>query len=574
MRQDPKRAPEEAVAEASISEQDGGSAKGPLAPGRRKFLRAGLVGGAAAAAVTAINPMSTDALERSAPSHPDEIAAFEFDEITIADLQDAMKSGKHTARSIAEKYLARIDQIDKHGPAINSIIELNPDALAIADALDKERKDKGVRGPLHGVPVLIKDNIDTADKMMTTAGSLALLGSRPSKDSAVAQKLREAGAVILGKTNLSEWANIRSDHSTSGWSGRGGQTKNPYALDRNPCGSSSGSGAAVSANLCAAALGTETNGSIVCPSSSNGLVGIKPTVGLVSRTGIIPISHTQDGAGPMCRTVRDAAIVLGALTGIDDQDAATADSREHSYTDYTQFLKADGLRGARIGVVRKTFGFSEKVDKVMEEAIDTMKKQGAILIDPAPIETAGKFGDSEFLVLLYELKADLNAYLARLGPNAPVKTLQDIIDFNEKNREKEMPYFGQDTFLKAQEKGPLTTQEYLDALAKNRQLARKEGIDATMDKNNLDALIGPTGGPAWLTDHINGDSFGGGSSGTAAVAGYPNITAPAGFISGLPVGISFFGRAWSEPVLIRVAYAFEQATKVRKAPRFLPTVNV
>jgi amidase len=574
MRQDPKRAPEQAVAEASISEQDGGSAKGPFAPGRRKFLRAGLVGGAAAAAVTAINPMSTEALERSAPSRPDEIAAFEFDEITIADLQDAMKSGKHTARSIAEKYLARIDQFDKQGPAINSIIELNPDALAIADALDKESKDKGVRGPLHGVPVLIKDNIDTADKMMTTAGSLALLGSRPSKDSAVAQKLREAGAVILGKTNLSEWANIRSDHSTSGWSGRGGQTKNPYALDRNPCGSSSGSGAAVSANLCAAAIGTETNGSIVCPSSSNGLVGIKPTVGLVSRTGIIPISHTQDGVGPMCRTVRDAAIVLGALTGIDSQDAATADSREHSYTDYTQFLKADGLRGARIGVVRKTFGFSEKVDKVMEEALDTMKKQGAILIDPAPIETAGKFGDSEFLVLLYELKADLNAYLARLGPNAPVKTLQDIIDFNEKNREKEMPYFGQDTFLKAQEKGPLTTQEYLDALAKNHQLARKEGIDATMDKNNLDALIGPTGGPAWLTDHINGDSFGGGSSGTAAVAGYPNITVPAGFISGLPVGISFFGRAWSEPVLIRVAYAFEQATKVRKAPRFLPTVNV
>ena len=574
MKQDPKCAPEHAVAEASTSEQDGASAQDPLVPGRRKFLRASLIGGVGAAAVTAINPMSTDALDRSAPSRPDEIAAFEFDEVTIADLQDAMKSGKYSARSVAEKYLARIDQIDKQGPAINSIIELNPDALAIADGLDKERKDKGVRGPLHGVPVLIKDNIDTADKMMTTAGSLALLGSRPSKDSTVAQKLREAGAVILGKTNLSEWANIRSDHSTSGWSGRGGQTKNPYALDRNPCGSSSGSGAAVSANLCAAAIGTETNGSIVCPSSSNGLVGIKPTVGLVSRTGVIPISHTQDGAGPMCRTVRDAAIVLGALTGIDDQDAATADSREHSYTDYTQFLKVDGLRGARIGVVRKTFGFSEKVDKVMEDALDTMKKQGAILIDPAPIETAGKFGDSEFLVLLYELKADLNAYLARLGPNAPVQTLQDIIDFNEKNREKEMSYFGQDTFLKAQEKGPLTTQEYLDALAKNHQLARKEGIDATMDKNNLDALIGPTGGPAWLTDHINGDSFGGGSSGTAAVAGYPNITVPAGFINGLPVGISFFGRAWSEPVLIRVAYAFEQATKVRKAPRFLPTVNV
>jgi amidase len=543
-------------------------------PARRNFLKTTVLGGAAAVAATAIRPASADAAERRQSTPAAEIPAFEFDEITITNLQDAMKSGKRTARSITEKYLARIDQIDKQGPAINAVIELNPDALAIADALDKERKDKGPRGALHGIPVLIKDNIDTADKMMTTAGSLALLGSRPSKDSVVAQKLRDAGAVILGKTNLSEWANIRSNHSTSGWSGRGGQTKNPYALDRNPCGSSSGSGAGVSANLCAAAIGTETDGSIVCPSSSNGIVGIKPTVGLVSRTGIIPISHSQDGAGPMCRTVRDAAIVLGAVTGIDDQDAATAESREHSYTDYTQFLKADGLRGARIGVVRKTFGFNEAVDKIMEDALETLKKQGAILVDPAPIETAGKFGDSEFTVFLYELKADLNAYLARLGPNAPVKTLKEVVDFNEQNREKEMPYFGQDTFLKAQEKGPLTTQEYVDALAKNRQLARKEGIDATMDKNNLDALVGPTGGPAWLTDHINGDSFGGGSSSAAAVAGYPNVTVPAGFIHGLPVGISFFGRAWSEPVLIRLAFAFEQATSVRKAPRFLPTVNI
>jgi amidase len=574
MKQDPKCNPEQAVAVASGREQNCASAGAPIAPARRKYLRTSLIGGVAAAAATAVNPVTTHAFARSAHPRREEVPSFEFDEITITDLQDAMKSGKHTARSIAEKYLARIDQIDKQGPAINSIIELNPDALAIADSLDKERKEKGMRGPLHGIPVMIKDNIDTADKMMTTAGSLALLGSRPSKDSIVAQKLREAGAVILAKTNLSEWANIRSDHSTSGWSGRGGQTKNPYALDRNPCGSSSGSGAGVSANLCAAAIGTETNGSIVCPSSSNGLVGIKPTVGLVSRTGIIPISHTQDGAGPICRSVRDAAIVLGTLTGIDDKDTATAESREHSYTDYLQFLKADGLRGARIGVVRKTFGFSEKVDKIMEDALDAMKKQGAILVDPAPIETAGKFGDSEFTVLLYELKADLNAYLARLGPNAPVKTLQDIIDFNEKNREREMTYFGQDTFVKAQEKGPLTTQEYLDALAKNHQLARKEGIDATMDKNNLDALVGPTGGPAWLTDHINGDSFGGGSSGAAAVAGYPNITVPAGFISGLPVGISFFGRAWSEPVLIRLAFAFEQATNIRKPPRFLPSVNI
>ena len=572
MKQDPEQVADQPES-AAESAGDRTKRQDPVAPARRKFLRTSVIGGAATAAATTLQAVTIHAREHFPAARPPDVPPFELEEATITDLQDAMKSGKHTARSITEKYLARIEQIDKQGPAINSIIELNPDALAIADALDKERKDKGVRGPLHGIPMLIKDNLDTADKMMTTAGSLALLGSRPLRDSTVAQKLREAGAVILGKTNLSEWANIRSNHSTSGWSGRGGQTKNPYALDRNPCGSSSGSGASVSANLCAAAIGTETDGSIVCPSTSNGLAGIKPTVGLVSRTGIVPISHSQDGAGPMCRTVRDAAIVLGALTGIDEQDAATSDSREHSYTDYTQFLKEDGLRGARIGVVRKTFGFNEAVDKILEDALEIMKKQGAVLVDPAPIETAGKFGDSEFVVLLYELKADLNAYLARLGPNAPVKTLKEIIDFNERNREKEMPYFGQDTFLKAEEKGPLTTQEYVDALAKNHQLARKEGIDATMDKNNLDALIGPSGGPAWITDHINGDSFSGGSSSAAAVAGYPNVTVPAGFIHGLPVGISFFGRAWSEPVLIRLAYAFEQATKIRRPPTFLPTVN-
>ncbi len=548
----------------------------PSVAARRDFLRTSLVG-AAAIATAAAKPLAAgeSAIRHSnSAAFSGEVAAFELDEITIADLQDGMKSGKFTSRSITEKYLARIDAIDKQGPAINAIIELNPDSLSIADAMDKERKEKGSRGPLHGIPVLIKDNIDTADKMMTTAGSLALLGSRAPKDSTVAHRLRDAGAVILGKTNLSEWANIRSNHSTSGWSGRGGQTKNPYALDRNPCGSSSGSGAAVSANLAAAAIGTETDGSIVCPSSTCGIAGIKPTVGLVSRTGIIPISHTQDTAGPMCRTLRDAATLLGALTGMDADDPATAESREHSYTDYTQFLKEDGLRGARIGVVRRTFGFSEDVDKVMEAALETMKKQGAILVDPASIESAGKFGESEFTIFLYELKADLNAYLAKLGPNAPVKTLKEIIEFNEKNSAKEMPYFGQDTFLKSDEKGPLTTQEYIDAVSKARDLARKEGIDATMDKNNLDALVGPTGGPAWLTDHINGDSFGGGSSSTAAVAGYPNITVPAGFVHGLPVGISFFGRAWSEPVLLRVAYAFEQATKARKAPGFAPTLNI
>jgi amidase len=548
----------------------------PSGPARREFLRTSLLG-TAAIATAAARPLAARGASEAAASpvvHSGDVPAFELDEITITDLQEGMKSGKFTARSITEKYLARIDAIDKQGPAINAIIELNPDALSIADAMDKERKDKGPRGPLHGIPILIKDNIDTADKMMTTAGSLALLGSHAPKDSTVAQRLRDAGAVILGKTNLSEWANIRSNHSTSGWSGRGGQTKNPYALDRNPCGSSSGSGAAVSANLAAAAIGTETDGSIVCPSSTCGITGIKPTVGLVSRTGIIPISHTQDTAGPMCRTLRDAAILLAALTGMDTDDAATTESREHSYTDYTQFLKEDGLRGARIGVVRRTFGFNEDVDKVMEAALEMMRKQGAILIDPAPIESAGKFGDSEFTIFLYELKADLNAYLAKLGPDAPVKTLKEVIEFNEKNSGKEMPYFGQDTFLKSEEKGPLTTQEYIDAVSKARDFARKEGIDATMDKNNLDALVGPTGGPAWLTDHINGDSFGGGSSSTAAVAGYPNITVPAGFVHGLPVGISFFGRAWSEPVLLRVAYAFEQATKARKAPGFAPTLNI
>jgi amidase len=540
--------------------------------GRRAFLQSGLAS-AFAAAVTPVMRAEPVGARNVAKSLP-EVPAFELEEITIAELQGGMKAGKYTALGIAQKYLERIEALDKRGAEVNSVIEVNPEVLAIAEASDRERKEKGARGPLHGIPVLIKDNIDTADKMMTTAGSLALVGSKPPRDSMVAQKLREAGAVIIGKTNLSEWANIRSRHSTSGWSGRGGQTKNPYALDRNPCGSSSGSGAAASANFCAAAIGTETDGSIVCPSSANGLVGIKPTVGLVSRSGIVPISHSQDGAGPMCRTVRDAAIVLGALTGVDAEDSATNASQGKSFTDYTQFLKADGLRGARIGVVRKAFGFMDAVDKVMESALDAMKKDGAILVDPVEIETAGKWSDAELTVFMYELKADLNAYLARPGFNPPVRALKEIIDFNEKNREKEMPYFGQDFFLKAEAKGPLSSKEYVEALEKNHQLARKEGIDATMDKHHLDALVGPTGGPAWLTDWVDGDHFGGGSSGAAAVAGYPNVTVPAGFIFGMPVGISFFGRAWSEPVLIRLAYALEQATKVRKPPKFLPSVNL
>jgi len=544
---------------------------------RRTFLKVVAVGGAAATltprypALGAAPESASDV--RSSDSKPLDSKPFELDEITITDLQDGMKSGRFTARSLVEKYSARIEEIDKHGPAINSVLELNPDAFSIADQLDQERKAKGPRGPLHGIPVLIKDNIDTADRMMTTAGSLALVGSKPPKDSFVAEKLRAAGAVILGKTNLSEWANIRSSHSTSGWSGRGGLTKNPYALDRNPCGSSSGSGAGVSANLCTAATGTETDGSIVCPSSSNGITGIKPTVGLVSRGGIIPISHSQDGAGPMCRTVRDAAIMLGALTGVAPRDSATENSQGKSLTDYARFCDPDGLKGARIGVARKYFGFNDAVDALMEQSLDAMKRQGATLIDPADIETLGKFDESELLVFMYELKADLNAYLATLGPHAPVRTLKEIIDFNDRNRQKEMPYFGQDLFLKAEAKGPLTEKAYLDALEKNHQFARTEGIDATMDKHHLDAIVAPTGGPAWITDLVNGDHVAGGSSNAAAVAGYPNINVTAGFISGLPVGISFFGRAWSEPTLIRLAFAFEQTVKARHSPRFLSTVG-
>jgi amidase len=479
--------------------------------------------------------------------------AFELEEATTGDLQRRMKEGSLTAQSLTRAYLDRIAAIDRRGPALNTIIELNPDAIAIAAALDAERKSKGARGPLHGIPILIKDNIDTADRMMTTAGSLALEGSIAARDSVVAARLRAAGAVLLGKTNLSEWANYRSSHSTSGWSGRGGLTRNPYALDRNACGSSSGSGAAVSANLCALAIGTETDGSIVCPASTNGVVGIKPTLGLIPATGIVPIAHSQDTAGPMARTVADAAILLGALTGID----------------YSPSLDRGGLRGARIGVARdKFFGFNEETDRVIETAIAEMKRQGAEIVDPADIATAGKFDDSESVVLSYEFKNDLNLYLGALGPRALVHSLADVIAFNESHRDKEMPYFGQDLMIKAQTKGPLTSQEYLDALEKDHRMARTDGIDEVMSKNRLDALVAPTAGPAWCTDLINGDHVPGGSSTPAAVAGYPNINVPAGYAWGLPVGISFFGAANSEPLLIKLAYAFEQATRHRRAPEF------
>ena len=538
---------------------------------RRDFLRCGLLGGAAAIAGPTMSSCQKSSQSKAVENIPE---GFQLEEMTIAELQEGMQSGRLTSRSITEMYLSRIEDIDQNNQKLKSVLEVNPDALTIAARLDAERKEGRVHGPLHGIPIIIKDNIDTADKLQTTAGSLALLGSKVPKDAFIVQQLRKAGAIILGKANLSEWANFRSTRSSSGWSARGGQTKNPYVLDRNPCGSSSGSGASVSANLCSVAIGTETDGSIICPSTTNGIVGIKPTIGLVSRSGIIPIAHSQDTAGPMARTVQDAVILLGALTGMDSEDEATLQRKGKFFTDYTRFLDPSGLIGARVGVARNTFGFHEKVDKLMEEAIDVMKQMGAEIIDPANIETDGKFGDSEYEVLLYEFKADLNKYLARLGPDAPVKTLKDIIEFNEQNKEKEMPYFEQEIFLMAEKKGPLTDEAYIKALEQNHRLAGKEGIDKTIQQHKLDAIIAPTGGPAWTTDLVNGDHGLGGSSSFAAVAGYANITVPAGYVFGLPVGISFFAGAFSEPTLIKLAYSYEHASNFRQPPRFLPTLDL
>lgn len=496
-----------------------------------------------------------------------------IEELTIADIQEKIALGEWSARGLVEYYLERIVQIDRQGAALNSVIELNPDALAIADALDVEWKEKGARGPLHGVPILLKDNIDTSDRMTTTAGSLALEGSHAAQDATLVHHLRQAGAVILGKANLSEWANFRSSRSTSGWSSRGGQTRNPYVLDRNPCGSSSGSAVAVAANLCVAAVGTETDGSIVCPSHANGIVGLKPTLGLVSRAGIIPIAHSQDTAGPMARCVADVAVLLGVMRGVDPRDPATANSTDHARTDYSQFLDREGLKGARIGVARNFFGFHPGVDEIMEGCLSVMKELGAEIVDPANIESEEKLGETEIEVLLYEFKADLNAYLQGLGPDARVHSMEEIIKFNEENKARVMPFFGQERFLLAQKKGTLSDEAYVKALETNHRLARDEGIDAVLTAHNLDAVVAPTGGPAWFTDWVNGDHYGGGSSSPAAVAGYPNITVPAGFVAGLPVGISFFSGAYQEPKLIRLAYAFEQATRARKPPQYLPTVN-
>ena len=548
---------------------------------RRRFLGYGAAGGALLiAGPAACGPAEDSPAGSSADSvagrgpgaHPD-VEPFELDEITIDELRDGMRSGRWTARSLTEKYLERIEALNRRGPELRAVIETNPDALEIADRLDQLRRDDDEVGPLHGVPILLKDNIGTHDRTTTTAGSYALEGSIPPTDSAVANRLRRAGAVLLGKANLSEWANFRSTRSSSGWSARGGQCRNPYILDRNPCGSSSGSAAAVSANLAGAAIGTETDGSVVCPSHACGIVGIKPTVGLVSRAGIIPLSHTQDTAGPMARSVRDAALVLGALTGVDRSDSVTEASVGNAHVIYTGFLDPAGLHGARIGVARAYAGYHEKVDGLLEDALDAMRAEGAEIIDPADPGSIGDMGVPEWTVLLYEFKADLNAYLSQLGPEAPVRSLEEIIEFNERESARQMPWFGQEILLLAQEKGPLTEKPYLEALATARSLAREQGIDEIMDRYQLDALVAPTGGPAWVTDLVNGDHFAGSSSEPAAIAGYPSICVPGGFVHGLPVGLSFFGRAWSEPKLLRISYAFEQATRHRRAPEFLTELD-
>ncbi|HEY4229448.1 MAG TPA: amidase [Thermoanaerobaculia bacterium] len=545
---------------------------------RRALIRYGALSGAAALSRPAMaRPIEESARELQTAATPAPVPPFELEEATVADLQKRMESGQDTARSLVDRYLARIEAIDRQGPALRAVIEINPDAASLAEALDAERKAGKVRGPLHGIPVLVKDNIGSADRMQTTAGSLALVDARPSADAHVVKRLRDAGAVLLGKTNLSEWANFRSTHSSSGWSGRGGQTRNPYALDRNPSGSSSGSGTAASSSLCAVAVGTETDGSIVSPSNNCGLVGIKPTIGLVSRAGIVPISHTQDTAGPMCRTVTDAAILLTALAGPDAADPATKATNVGAGrppVDYTKSL-GESIQGLRIGVPRKKlYGQSPAADALVEQALVQLQKLGAVIVDPADVETVGEFDDSEFEVLLYEFKAGLNAHLAALPASLRHRTLDDLIRFNQENRAREMPYFAQEIFEKAQAKGPLTEKKYKDALAKDGRLSRKEGIDKTMDKHRLDALIAPTSGPATLIDLVNGDYGVGGSSSLPAVAGYPDLSMPCGFHLGLPVGMSIFGRAWSEPTLIRIAFAYEQATKWRKAPRFLPTADL
>ncbi len=533
---------------------------------RRDFLRASAAG-ALAAATSVWEPLPEAAAGPTAP--------FDLEEATLADLQARMETGALTARALVERYLQRIASLDRQGPALHHVLELNPDALATAEALDAERMGHRVRGPLHGIPVLIKDNIGTADRMTTTAGSLALEGAIPPRDAGLVRRLREAGAIILGKTNLSEWANFRSTHSSSGWSGRGGQGRNPYVLDRNPSGSSSGTGGAIAASYAAVGIGTETDGSIVSPANNCGLVGIKPTLGLVSRAGIVPIAHSQDTAGPMARTVTDAALLLSAIVGPDPDDPITRPASSRAVRDYAAGLDQGALKGARLGVPRKAcFGQSEPADRLVEAALEVLRHLGAVIVDPAELPPPARVADSEMEVMLHEFKADLNAYLAALGPTVRPRTLKDLIAFNDAHRDVEMPYFGQEIFLRAEQKGPLTDPAYTTALATCRRWTRTLGIDAVMDTLRLDALVAPTAGPASLTDLVNGDYGPNGCSMYPAVAGYPHVTVPAGFAFGLPVGLSFFGRAFTEPKLIGYAYAFEQATRHRRPPRFLPTADL
>jgi len=521
---------------------------------RRNFFKTAALGGG----TLAFTPLSSCIQPATKTESSVNYAEFDLNELTIVQLQEKMSSGAFTSAELTQKYLDRIELTNTKGPDLRAVIEVNPEALAIAKQLDAERKSGKVRSSLHGIPVLIKDNIDTGDRMQTTAGSMAMVGSPAPDDAVIIRKLREAGAVLLGKTNLSEWANFRSTKSSSGWSGRGGQVRNPFSLDRSPCGSSSGTGAAVSANLCAIGIGTETDGSIVCPSGINGIVGIKPTLGLWSGDGIIPISHSQDTAGPMARTVADAAILLGLLA--------------EKNQDYSQFLDTGGLKNARIGIASDFFGFNAEVEKLMAEAIQKMKDSGAILVENLKFETLEEWYKMERKVLYSEFKADLNAYL-KTRSGLKVQSLTDLIEFNKKNADTELKWFGQEIFEEAEQTKGLDDPEYIHALAKAKELSQK-GIEKLMDQHQLDALIAPTNGPAWTIDWVNGDHFGGGSSEPAAISGYPNISVPAGYVAGLPVGISFFGRAWSEPTLIKLAYAYEQATKHRKAPGFLSSIVV
>ena len=512
------------------------------------------------------------AQKRSDSTTTPTVSAFRYDDVSVADLQMQMTDGSLTSVALTDAYLARMDEIDSAGPMLRSVIERNPDARSIAQAMDDERKAGKIRGPLHGIPVLVKDNIDSADKMMTTAGSLALVGTPAPRDAFIVERLRAAGAVLIGKTNLSEWANFRSSRSSSGWSARGLQTRNPYVLDRNPCGSSSGTGSSIAASLAAVGVGTETDGSIICPSSLCGIVGLKPTIGLVSRSGIIPISATQDTAGPMGRTVADVAGLLSALTGEDARDTVTASSKGHVEADYTKFLDANALKGARIGVARNLAGFHPAVDAAFNSAIKALTAAGAVVVDPVTVPNQGKFDAAEMEVLLYEFKDGLNKYLAERGSTVTHKTLAELIAYNTREAATEMPHFAQELFERAEKKGPLSDAAYKNALALCRKLVRTEGLDKVFAEHKLDALVAPSNGPAWPTDHVNGDRFTGGNTSYAAVAGYPSITVPMGYASELPLGLSFLGLAWTEGRLIGFAHSFEQATKARRSPKFLPTV--